>query len=89
MDAIRLVDRLDNSSDDEVVQPRTIKQRANYFDSFNEVEFAARFRLRKQTVLEVLKLIEGSLEKIITVHTFIPEIQLKDNMVCGSEDFLC
>lgn len=42
--------------------PRQIYERANYFHSFDELNFFKRFRLTKDTVIYVLAQIENELE---------------------------
>lgn len=60
-----------SSDDDEEVihfmqrqqrRPRVIKERRNYFDELDDIEFSTRFRLSKQSVLQVLERIEHQLE---------------------------
>lgn len=56
------------SSDDENDQEqhrrrrRKFKQRTNYFDELNDIEFKMRFRLNKQSVLLILEEIREKLE---------------------------
>lgn len=55
------------SSDDENDQEhrrrrRKFKQRTNYFDELNDIEFKMRFRLNKQSVLLILEEIREELE---------------------------
>lgn len=42
--------------------PRHIYQRKNYFDEMDALGFFRRFRLKKETVLSLLELIEEDLE---------------------------
>lgn len=51
-------------SDEEVItrRPRWIKERINHFDDLDETDFKIRFRLSKQTVLNILRDIEDRLE---------------------------
>lgn len=42
--------------------PRTIRERSEYFHTFDELSFYKRFRLKKDTTLGLLALIESDLE---------------------------
>ncbi|XP_063223384.1 putative nuclease HARBI1 isoform X2 [Bacillus rossius redtenbacheri] len=43
-------------------RPRTIRERSNYFESYDEVEFRTHFRLSKQSAHRLLEMIEAHLE---------------------------
>lgn len=47
--------------------PRRVNIRPDYFHSLSDMEFFQRFRLRKETVLDILILIENDLEFIYDV----------------------
>lgn len=55
-DDVEIFDLLDNGL------PRRILQRRNYFEEMDHLSFFRRFRLYKETVLQVLLLIEEELE---------------------------
>ena len=42
--------------------PRKVYNRSNYFEEMDPIGFFRRFRLYKETVLEILRLIENQLE---------------------------
>lgn len=42
--------------------PRNIHVHANYFEEYNELNFFKRFRLRKQSVINILEQIEDRLQ---------------------------
>lgn len=52
----------DDDDFDDVRIPRQIYERANYFDSFEELVFFQRFRITKPTALSILELIEHEIE---------------------------
>lgn len=43
-------------------RPRWIKERADYFDTYDDVDFVTHFRLTKESAMAVLALIEHELE---------------------------
>ncbi|XP_018363578.1 PREDICTED: putative nuclease HARBI1 isoform X2 [Trachymyrmex cornetzi] len=50
---------LSSSDDDEdIIRPKRFKQRMNYFDDLDDIEFKMRFRLNKNSVLLILNHIE-------------------------------
>ena len=58
---------LSDSDDDELLiydvrRPRWIRERNNYFEEYDDVDFKTRFRLSKESVLSVLDHIEHQLE---------------------------
>lgn len=54
----------ESDSDDDYVprRPRWIKERANYFEDYDDKDFAVRFRLSKEATLCLLAKIEYKLE---------------------------
>lgn len=54
----------DSDSDDDYVprRPRWIKERVNYFDDYDDHDFAIRFRLSKESTLCLLDKLEHKLE---------------------------
>lgn len=54
----------DSDSDDDYVprRPRWIKERVNYFDDYDDHDFAIRFRLFKESTLCLLDKLEHKLE---------------------------
>lgn len=57
-DILENLDSLDNI----VKRPRIYKERRKYFEEYDDVDFCTRFRLSKESVLDVLELIEDKLE---------------------------
>lgn len=57
-DLLEDLDDLDNI----VRRPRVFKERRHYFEEYDDVDFCTRFRLSKQSCLDVLELIEDKLE---------------------------
>lgn len=45
-----------------VRRPKIFKERRNYFEEYDDVDFCTRFRLSKESVLYVLDFIEDKLE---------------------------
>lgn len=56
----------DSSEEEQFVvrRPRWIKERNNWFDDYDDEDFAMRFRLSKSSTLSVLAKIENNLEYI-------------------------
>jgi len=58
---------LSSSDDEDIIEEfnrreRRFKQRINYFEELDDVEFKMRFRLTKASVLEILENIRDELE---------------------------
>lgn len=62
MDIINDLDDLDEINIVNRV-PRRIYERADYFNSFDNVKFFQRFRISKQTALHILDLIDVQIER--------------------------
>ncbi|XP_069686072.1 putative nuclease HARBI1 [Periplaneta americana] len=63
-----LIDEMENDSDEEYGQeykrrrPRWLKERATYFEDYDDSDFVTHFRLSKTSALSVLSMIEHNLE---------------------------
>lgn len=54
----------EESDDDDVIvrRPRWLRERCDFFELYDEVDFKIHFRLSKQSAMYVLELIENRLE---------------------------
>lgn len=58
IDEVDVVDQINNI----LIVPRFIRNRTDYFNYYDDLNFVQRFRLAKQTTLFVLELIEEDIE---------------------------
>lgn len=67
----------DSDSDEEYIprRPRWIRERNDYFDNYDDRDFAVRFRLSKEATLSLLSKIEHQLEYNSSRYsTYLPYI---------------
>lgn len=73
------VDDINDIDENDIMNyiPRMIYEREDHFHNFSENKFFERFRLKKNTVLQVLQLIENRLEYPHNKYVYTKYIKLK------------
>lgn len=71
MDVLEFIEELDSDDDREIInfidyerRPYILKERIDLFMTLDDKDFIMRFRLKKETVLNLLEKIEGQLESV-------------------------